>query len=100
MSKKTLYSEDGKKKRKVQVIKNPYGKNVPEENIRREDTEARDNKVLYFASMRGPNDQWIGDEITKKMKGDTRLWLQKPNGLSAANDFRQFRGDMAERQYR
>jgi len=41
------------------------------------------------------DDKWIHDRLPKKGT-NTRLWLQNPNGVSAHDNFRAFRGDLEE----
>jgi len=85
--------------------RNPYEKKRKKGSITKVDEMKKHNNIdtcihdkcenLYFASENKSDSEWINGKYGKKMH-KTRFWVQNPNGVSAKNDFRVFRGDVEE----
>jgi len=54
------------------------------------------NKQITFANDWMNDEEWIGNKIQHKEKGDIRIWLQNPNGVRATKDFRIFRSELED----
>jgi len=79
--------------------RNPYSKKQRNDRgimTRSEKLGTQDKcEELYFASENKSDSEWINGKYEKKMH-KTRFWVQNPNGISAKDDFRIFRGDVEE----
>jgi len=77
-------------------VRNPYvSTNTSSTQVEQEESVII-NKQITFAKDWMNDEEWIGDKIQHKEKGDTRIWLQNPNGVSAAKDFRIFRSELED----
>ena len=70
------------KKSELQEPNVPVAKQLPEIQIQ-------------FGNVWNTDTEWIGGKLN--LKHDcTRFWLQNPNGISVAQDFSEFRGDLED----
>jgi len=91
-----LFLKPPKLRRKAR--KNPYAKKQEKNEVNRERVTTEIQKKcneIYFASENENDSKWVNGKYEKKMHR-TRFWVQNPNGVSAKNDFRVFRGDVEE----
>ena len=91
-----LFFKPPKLRRKAR--KNPYAKKQEKNEVNRERVTTEIQKKcneIYFASENENDSKWVNGKYEKKMHR-TRFWVQNPNGVSAKNDFRVFRGDVEE----
>ena len=51
---------------------------------------------VYFGSKWESDTSWVNSKMENKDEGLTRMWLQNPNGISAKDGMRIFRGDLEE----
>ena len=94
------YNEQGmddvaSREKMARKVKNPYLRPKIVEGGT-EDEVLVVNKHIRFAKGWNTDNEWIGDKITNKEKGTTRIWLQNPNGVQAKNDFRIFRSELED----
>jgi len=91
-----LFLKPPKLRRKAR--KNPYEKKQEKGEVNRERATTEIQKKcneIYFASENENDSKWVNGKYEEKMHR-TRIWVQNPNGVSAKNDFRVFRGDVEE----
>jgi len=87
-------------KMKKKGKRNPYMKKQQKNCVHKANEERKQKDFetcvdTYFASDLKSDSEWVNGKYGKKLHR-TRFWVQNPNGISAKDDFRVFRGDVEE----